>query len=167
ESPDLELRPYQEEIDQMVERSQTHLSANLTKHEKLDALRKYLFEESGFHGSRSDYYNRANSFMNRVLEDREGIPITLSVLFLELGAKLGIEKLEGMPFPGHFMVRFTEGEADPLYIDVFDGGKQYKKGELYALISERSEVALREEHFRAATKREIVVRMLKNLIGAA
>ncbi len=167
ESPELELADYQEEIKSMARGLRNRFSTDSTHREKLDLLRKYLFEESGFHGSRSDYYNRANSFMNRVLEDHEGIPITLSVLFLELGAKLGIEKLEGMAFPGHFMVRFLEGDAEAIYIDVFDGGKLYKKNDLYNLINHHSEVPLLEEHFKPATKKEIVIRMLKNLIGVA
>jgi regulator of sirC expression with transglutaminase-like and TPR domain len=148
----------------MVREVRSRCSENASGREKLDQLRKYLFEENGYHGSRSDYYNSANSFMNHVIDDREGIPITLSVLFLELGARLGIEKLEGMPFPGHFMVCFKDGKKG-IYIDVFDGGKNYEKGDLYELIAKHSEVPLLEEHFKPATKMEIVARMLKNLIG--
>jgi serine protease Do len=165
ESPELELSAYQEELEKMADAIGKRFTNGSTKREKVDLLRRYLFEENGFHGSRSDYYSRANSFMHRVLEDHEGIPISLSVLFLELGAKLGIEKLDGMPFPGHFMVRFQEQDVEPVYIDVFDGGKLYQKNELYNLISNHSEVPLLEEHFKPATKKEIVIRMLKNLIG--
>lgn len=165
EAPELELSGYRDEIDTLAQEVEKRLGANPSQREKLDGLRKFLFEESGYHGSRSDYYNRANSFMNRVMEDREGIPITLSVLFLELGRKLGIEKLEGMPFPGHFMVRFSETDQEPLYVDVFDGGKMYQRNELYDLIGRHSEVPLLDEHFKPATKREIIVRMLRNLIG--
>jgi serine protease Do len=167
ESPDLELAAYREELDSIAHSVSKRFAADSTHREKLDLLRKYLFEENGFHGSRSDYYSRANSFINRVLEDHEGIPITLSVLFLELGAKLGIEKLDGMPFPGHFMVRFKEQDAEPVYIDVFDGGKLYRKNELFDLISNHSEVPLLDEHFKPATKKDIIVRMLKNLIGSS
>ncbi len=168
ENPELEVSAYREELENMAQEVRKGWPGSAPSNRaKLESLRKYLFEESGFHGSRSDYYNRANSFMNRVLEDREGIPITLSVLFLELGNRLGIEKLQGMPFPGHFMVRFLDGDQEALYVDVFDGGKIYKRSELYALIATRSEVPLLDEHFKPAAKRDIIVRMLKNLAGAA
>lgn len=166
EGPDLELANYQAELERMTAEVRSRFSGTTTSQDKLEHLRKFLFEESGFHGSRSDYYNRANSFMNQVIDDREGIPITLAVLFLQLGANLGIDRLEGMPFPGHFMVRFTpEGDEPPVYIDVFDGGKTYERSDLYGVVSRHSEVPLREEHFRPATKRDIIVRMLKNIIA--
>lgn len=167
ETPDLDLDSYRAELDNMVLEIRSRLPDAASNKEKLDHLRKYLFEDNGYHGSRSDYYNHANSFLNRVIDDREGIPITLSVLFLELGRKLGIEKLHGMPFPGHFMVRFTEPDKEPVYIDVFDGGKLYKKTELYSLISNHSEVPLLDEHFKPATKRDIILRILKNLIAVS
>jgi serine protease Do len=167
ETPELDPSAYQAEIDAMAQEIRAGWSEATTSREKLNDLRTYLFEDNGYHGSRSDYYNHANSFINRVIDDREGIPITLSVLFLELGGKLGIEKLEGMPFPGHFMVRFTNGDEESLYIDVFDSGKIYRKNELYSLISNHSEVPLLEEHFQPATKREIVARILKNLVATS
>lgn len=167
ETPDLDLDSYRDELTNIVVEIRSRLPDNATAREKIDHLRKYLFEDNGYHGSRSDYYNRANSFLNRVIDDREGIPITLSVLFLELGRKLGIEKLEGMPFPGHFMVRFTEPNKDSIYIDVFDGGKTYQKSQLYSLIANHSEVPLLDEHFKPATKRDIILRILKNLIAVS
>lgn len=72
---------------------------------KLAALRRFLFTGQGFHGSRGDFHNRANSCMNRVLDDREGLPITLAVLLLELAREIGLEGVSGLPLPGHFMVQ--------------------------------------------------------------
>ena len=167
ETPDLDVNSYRDEIDNMVLEMRSRLAAETTNKEKLDHLRKYLFEDNGYHGSRSDYYNRVNSFLNRVIDDREGIPITLSVLFLELGRKLGIEKLEGMPFPGHFMVRLSEPGQEAIYIDVFDGGILYQKKDLYSLIANHSEVPLQDEHFKPASKRDIILRILRNLIAVS
>ena len=87
-------------------------------------MNAFLFEELGFHGSRTDYYNRSNSYMNEVIDDREGLPITLSVLYLELARRLDLN-VAGIGLPGHFVVRFEpsgESKAGQL-IDVFDGGK--------------------------------------------
>jgi regulator of sirC expression with transglutaminase-like and TPR domain len=170
ESPDLDLNAYHQEIENMANEARSRWSEQAGSREKLEKLRTYLFEDNGYHGSRTDYYDRANSFINRVIDDREGIPITLSVLFLELGRKLGIEKLEGMPFPGHFMVRFRDDENrenEPIYIDVFDAGKFYRKGGLDAVISNHSEIPVRAEHFTPATKKEIILRILENLVAVS
>ena len=78
---------------------------------KREALNKYLFTERGFHGSRGDYYNRANSHLSEVLDDREGLPITLSVLYIELGRRLGL-KIEGVGMPGHFVVRHVPAKGE-------------------------------------------------------
>src|SRR5216684_5716061 len=83
---------------------------------KLAALNKYLFTERGFHGSRQDYYNRSNSYLNEVLDDREGIPITLSVLYIELARRVGL-KVVGIPLPGHFVVEFLPEKGEGKLID--------------------------------------------------
>ena len=84
---------------------------------KLTALREYLFAENGFHGSRSDYYNRANSYVDRVLDDREGLPITLSILFMELAQRIGLDGVGGLPLPRHFMVAFKPKQGPEQIID--------------------------------------------------
>src|SRR5205085_9152402 len=89
---------------------------------KLTALNKYLFTERGFHGSRSDYYNRANSYLNEVIDDREGLPITLSVLYMEIARRLGV-KVVGIGLPGHFIVQHLPAKGERQLIDVYGGGK--------------------------------------------
>jgi len=76
-------------------------------------LNDYLFVENGFHGSRSDFYNRANSYLNEVLDDREGLPITLAILFIELGHRIGLKELVGVPIPAHFMVKYSPEKRMP------------------------------------------------------
>ena len=66
-------------------------------------INRYLFEENGFHGSRSEYSSRSNSYLNEVLDDREGLPITLSVLYVELARRLNVSGVAGIPLPGRFM----------------------------------------------------------------
>src|SRR5690606_2448324 len=96
--------------------------AEIDDRARLAAMNQYLFVDNGFHGSRTDYYNRANSYLNRVIDDREGLPITLSVLYIELGQRLGL-KLHGVGLPGHFVVRHVPAEGEPQLIDVFEGGQ--------------------------------------------
>src|SRR5581483_1333230 len=133
---------------------------------RLEALRKYLFEERGFHGSRGDYYNRSNSYLNEVIDDREGLPITLSVLYLELARRLGV-KVVGVGLPGHFVVKHVPAKGEPRLIDVYDGAKPLSREEAAKKVEAITGEPLRDEHLAAVTKRAIIVRMLHNLLGVA
>src|SRR5205085_6156381 len=100
---------------------------------RLAALNKYFFTEHGFHGSRSDYYNKANSYLNEVLDDREGIPITLSILYMELARRLGV-KVVGVGLPGHFVVKHVPAKGDNQLIDVYEGAQSMSKVEAAKLV---------------------------------
>src|SRR5437879_2620958 len=131
---------------------------------KLAALNKFLFAERGFHGSRGDYYNRANSYLNEVIDDREGLPITLSVLYMELARRLGA-KVVGIGLPGHFIVQHTPAKGDGQLIDVYDGGRTLSRQEAGRIVRASTDEALRDEDLRPVRKRTILVRMLHNLLG--
>lgn len=133
---------------------------------KLDLLRTYLFEEEGFHGSRGEYNHRSNSYLNEVLDDREGIPITLAVLFLELGRRIDLP-LEGVGFPGRFLVRYVPAEGPPEYLDVFDGAKKLSETDLQGLAVEYAGRALEESDTTPSSKTAILLRMLSNLLNTA
>ena len=165
DNPDLDIAAYRAELASMA----GDLSRSLPDkpEAKLDRLIEYLFRENGFHGSRSDYYNRANSYINEVIDDREGIPLTLSIIFIELAHRIGLNDVSGVPLPGHFMVQHGPKGESPRYIDVFDGGRIGDRGQAISWAGEHSEVPIFDEHFRAATKPEMIVRMLRNLIGLA
>jgi regulator of sirC expression with transglutaminase-like and TPR domain len=127
-------------------------------------LKRYLFEENGFHGSRGDYGNRSNSYVNEVLDDREGLPITLSVVYLELARQLGLKQVEGIPLPGRFMVGFREDVTQEFsFLDVYDGGKELSLEQASALVSEDGIVSKKAR--MPATNREIILRMIRNLLG--
>src|SRR5207248_8166917 len=85
---------------------------------RLAALNDYLFKKRGFHGSRNDYYHRSNSYLNEVIDDREGLPITLSVLYVELARRVGL-KVVGVALPGHFIVKHVPAKGEEQLIDVF------------------------------------------------
>jgi regulator of sirC expression with transglutaminase-like and TPR domain len=123
-----------------------------------------LFEENGFHGSRSDYSNRSNSYVNEVLDDREGLPITLSVVYIELAQKLGVEGVVGIPLPGRFMVGYRRSSQDEFsLVDVYDGGKRLSMAQAIDVVADRNTVA--EKARQPASKRDIIVRMIRNLAG--
>jgi len=89
----------------------------------LAALKSVLFEEERFRGNEAEYYDPRNSFLNEVLDRKLGIPITLCLLYIEVASRAGLS-LQGVGFPGHFLVRCPAGEGMPedLFVDPFNGG---------------------------------------------
>jgi serine protease Do len=166
DNPTLDVDDYRAELARMTEELREQLPARSSETSKLAAITKLLFTDRGFHGSRSDYYNRANSYMNEVIDDREGLPITLSILYLELARSLGLTNVVGVPLPTRFMVGFRPAQGNEKLIDVFDNGKWLTRSEAVELIGENVE-SVGEEDFRPAKKREIITRMLRNLLGIA
>lgn len=131
---------------------------------RLRLLNHFFFEELGFRGDTDSYGDAANSFLHRVIERRAGIPISLAVLYLEIGRAVGL-KLHGVSFPGHFLVKLLLVEG-ALFIDVFDGGVTLSADDL----RERLRQVMRGQpeypldvYLRTATEREILGRMLRNL----
>jgi regulator of sirC expression with transglutaminase-like and TPR domain len=132
-------------------------------------LASHLFEDCGFRGNRSDYYDPRNSFLNDVVERRMGIPISLSVLVMEVGRRLGIP-IEGVGFPGHFLVRVA-GPGAPLLLDCFQGGVSVEPDELLARLRALSETSSGPDftqvppRFLESTPAPgILARMLRNLL---
>ncbi len=134
--------------------------------DRLVILDQVLFSELGFHGSRGDYYNRSNSYVNEVLDDREGIPITLAMVYIELAKRLGVE-LHGIGFPGHFLVRFDSADGSSQWIDVFERGKRLTREDLAERHLEQTGEPLNDNSLEASTSREILLRMLNNLLSIA
>ena len=164
DNPDLDLAIYQRGFEQMIQ--ELSGDSDLLKSTESAVLRinRYLFEENGFHGSRSDYSSRSNSYVNEVLDDREGLPITLSVVYIELARRLGVEGVVGIPLPGRFMVGYR-GVADAEFslVDVYDGGKRLSMAQALDVVSDGALVS--EKARQPASKRDIIVRMIRNLAG--
>jgi serine protease Do len=167
---DLDLEHYRSVFSQLVKEAGAYLAKAAPEggpREKAETLRDFLFKENGFHGSRGEYYHHANSYVNRVLDDREGLPITLSVLFVELARRLGIPGVYGAALPGKFMVGWNPAEGDtdePVLFDVFEGGKSHSRDEASRATLELTGTAPEETGFAAAEPRDIAVRMLRNLV---
>jgi len=128
EHPDLDPLPWLARLDGFADAIRTRAPANGRPDEALARVTGYLFDECGFRGNTDDYYDPRNSCLNDVLERRVGIPITLSVLVLEVSARLGLA-VEGVGFPGHFLVR-AAGSAGPVLIDPFFGGRVVERDEM-------------------------------------
>jgi regulator of sirC expression with transglutaminase-like and TPR domain len=128
-------------------------------------LNKYLFEVNGFHGSRADYYSRSNSYVNEVLDDREGLPITLSLIYMELGRRIGLS-IVGIGLPGHFVVRHEPAEGEGHLIDVFEAAAPLSVEEAKARVA-LAGLSWKDDYLKPVAKRDMLVRMLHNLRGAA
>jgi regulator of sirC expression with transglutaminase-like and TPR domain len=166
DNEELEVEPYRKELERMAREVLAATPKNADAAAKRRALNKYLFGERGFHGSRSDYYNKSNSYLNEVIDDREGLPITLAVLYMEVARRVGL-KVVGVPLPGHFVAKdVTTPDAEQL-IDVYDGGKALSREEAEKKVEAITGQPPEEKHLAAATKRSILVRMLHNLLGIA
>jgi regulator of sirC expression with transglutaminase-like and TPR domain len=166
DNDDLDVGAYRKEVERMARELAAAFPKDADEKAKLAALNKYLFAERGYHGSRSDYYQRSNSYLNAVIDDREGIPITLSVLYMELGRRVGL-KLVGIGLPGHFVVRHVPAQGEPQLIDVYEGGKVMTREEANSRVQALAGQPLRDEHLAAVSKRAILLRMLQNLLGIA
>ncbi len=170
DDPELDLDHYRSAFSNLILDAGEYLEKHALEggsREQAEALRDFLFKENGFHGSRTEYYHHSNSYVNHVLDDREGLPITLSVVFVEMARRLGISGVFGAPLPGKFMVgvEYATGETTKtLFIDVYENGKILTRSraarEAWALIGAPPE----KSAFLPATPRSIAVRMLRNLV---
>jgi regulator of sirC expression with transglutaminase-like and TPR domain len=131
----------------------------------LHRLREFLFEEEGFRGNAEEYYDPRNSCLNDVLERRLGIPITLALVVIEVGRRVGLDVV-GVGLPGHFVVRAQVGN-EPVLLDPFDGGAVLTHQRAAALVARAlgRQMPLTEGHYAPVDKRQILTRMLMNLRG--
>ena len=165
EYPQLRVAPYLRRLDLLTERVRDRLAGETAPLVVLEELCRVLFDEEGFQGNGDAYYDPRNSFLNDVLDRRLGIPITLGIITLEVGWRAGLP-LEGLNFPGHFLVRYG-GEVARLLVDPFDGGRVRWEDEAQSLLDKvyGGMVRMRPEFLRPAGRADILARVLNNLKG--
>jgi len=163
EYPDLDEGRYLRLLDRLAEGVQAGLPGGAIPERRVGRMNAYLFHELGFCGNQADYYDPRNSFLNEVLERRVGIPLTLCIVYMEVGRRCGLA-VEGVGFPGHFLCKVRLAE-DELIIDPFHRGQllgtEELKRRLVSAVGEQ--VRFDPRLLRAAKPREILVRMLQNL----
>lgn len=165
DNDELDVAFYRRAVDDLAAEFRASLPAEITAADKLAAFHRFVFEEQGFHGSRTNYYTASNSYLNEVIDDREGLPITLSLLYVELARRAGFEA-DGIGLPGHFIAQVTLPETEPQLIDVFDRGRTMTREEAMAQVLSRG-LEWDDEYLRPQTAPEIITRMLRNLINLA
>ncbi len=163
---DLDIAAYLARLDQLAATLKRRLRPDIGPADTIIALNRFLFEEHAFSGDAVDYYDPRHSFLNEVLERKRGIPITLAVVYIEIGRRVGLP-VQGISFPAHFLVKcqLREGTVvlDPYAKGIslsFDDLKQRIKSLRNGVEPSRSVVA---GALATASNKDIVVRMLRNL----
>jgi len=174
DNEEIDVDVYLQEVDQLVADIKDEIPDDSSEKDRLATLDRFLFKQLGFHGSRTNYYHRSNSYLNEVIDDREGLPITLSVLYMELARRLDL-KVVGVGLPGHFVVRFEPQEGESILVDVFENAEPLTletartmiRVRLNGQVDKEETERLIETFLEASTPKAILLRMLSNLRGAA
>jgi regulator of sirC expression with transglutaminase-like and TPR domain len=163
EYPSLDVEEYLVRLDGLGERVRGHSPGPLRAATALGALRRVLHEEEGLRGNEEDYYDPRNSFLNEVLDRKVGIPISLSVIWIEVARRAGLE-LQGVGFPGHFLAKYASPSGPEVFVDAFNGGEMLSAEECVARYRARTGGRDLDRRFLAGVApRQILSRMLQNL----
>jgi len=167
EYPGMNVAVYLGRIELLAKRTASRLLCNAAERplEAIEALNRQLFEIEGFCGNQEDYYDPRNSFLNDVIDRRTGIPITLSILYMEVGRRIGL-RVEGVGLPGHFVVKCKQDGVE-VFVDPFERGEILKaEGCQKKLIQlHGKEVKFNRSWLDAVDHGQILTRMLHNLKG--
>ena len=164
EYPHLDVNKYVQEVEELASRVEARINETGDPAQSIAALNHVLFQEEMFRGNTVDYYSARNSFINDVLDRRLGIPITLSLLYLEVARRVGFP-LFGVGMPGHFLLKHYEISGHPILIDVFERGsivtEEDCQNKLNAIYS--GQLTLQPEFLMPTTRRQMLTRILNNL----
>jgi regulator of sirC expression with transglutaminase-like and TPR domain len=156
--PDLAAEPFLYQLNELASRLGDKLRNFNDGRDFVETAQRFLFQDMGFHGNADDFFDPLNSCLDQVLARRTGIPITLSILYMEIGRRLAMP-VYGIGLPRHFVVEFNDGNYST-YVDPFDGGRIINAYDCFALAGSRvANPAL----LRRSSNKEIVMRMLRNL----
>ena len=161
--PDLDISHYVTYLDQLAEefRTKWHTS-KYPSGKAARLLSSFLFKDKGFSGNREEYYDPDNSYMNRVIDTRQGIPISLSALYVFVGNRLDLP-LAGIGMPGHFLVKLEE-ETPPQFVDCFNGGTILREQDCEQFIT-ASGLTYDPKFLEKSSTPTILARMLRNLLS--
>ena len=165
EYPRLDVELYIEKLDSFGEAAAERAIGARTPLDLIAAVNATLFEELGFHGNRESYYDPRNSYLNEVIDRRTGIPITLTVVYIEVANRVGLA-IKGVGLPGHFIAKHETDDGE-IFVDPFNDGRILGTVECSELLSETTggAVELELEHLTAVDNKQILTRMLTNLVG--
>src|SRR5438876_2132386 len=154
-NPNLDVDRTLHTLDTWADELRARLQPDWNNLQKLARLRNFVFEDLRFRGDQEDYYSPSNSMLNEVMERRLGVPLTLSIVFMELGWRVGMP-LEGVGFPGHFLVRLS-GEPLDLLLDPYRDGMSVHEEDCHRMLNEISggKLVLRDDYLHSITKHDM------------
>ncbi|CUS82256.1 Regulator of sirC expression, contains transglutaminase-like and TPR domains [Candidatus Kryptonium thompsonii] len=158
--PDVNFKEYSEKLDLMALELKRRIYTRENFDDIIDAVNKFFFVEKGFRGNFENYYEPDNIFINRVIDRRLGISITLSLVYILVGRRANLP-VYGIDLPGCFVVRY-ESNGFEIYVDPFNGGKKMSRGDCGKLISQLG-YSQKCKDLKRATADVIVKRMFENL----
>ncbi len=166
DNPRLDIDHYLEEVGGWSGAVHERLEGSLDVERIIETINRILFDEEGFRGQNDDYYDPKSALLNEALDRHAGLPITLSILYIEISRRIGAEAA-GLSLPGRFLVKFSGGFGQ-IVVDPFDGGRVLSTIELQKILDEMygGGVKLREHHLRSFSRKEILARELAQLKAA-
>ena len=161
--PNLDIAAYLSRIDALATTAAERLGSAADVYRSIATLNFLLFQEHGFCGNREDYFDPKNSFLNEVLDRKTGIPISLSVLYIEVAKRIGLS-LRGVGFPGHFLVKYVGAEGE-IVIDPFNQGEILSQQNLETMLHRLygAKITFDPGLLEPIGKKQILRRMLNNL----
>lgn len=160
--PSLDVPSYQRQLDEMAQEVRDRIGPRASSEETVKTLNRYLFTEQGFKGNTKNYYELENSYLNCVIDRRTGIPISLSVVYLLIGKRLGLP-VHGIGMPGHFLVKY-ESDRYKIFVDCFNGGALLTEKNCQRFLTEAG-YGCDDKYLQHSPVRAILSRMIKNLLA--
>ena len=166
EYPRLDVQAYLGRIDAMAAAVHRRVEARDEPERIVEGINQHLFAEEAFAGNTRDYYDPRNSYLNDVLDRKLGIPITLAVIYIEVGRRLGLP-LDGVSFPGHFLVKYRAAHGE-VVLDPFNGGVPLTPADVLRRLeriygASRPPARRLAQLLSAAPRKDVLLRMLRNL----
>ena len=164
EYPDLDESPFLETIDDYANRVRSRRGESEDAAHTIASINVVLFQEEGFSGNQSEFYDPRNSYLNEVLDRKLGIPISLSVIYMEVAQRVGLPVF-GVGLPGHFLLKYYDLHGNQIFIDPYVAGRLLSPAECQSRLDEvyGGQMPLQPEFLHSVSRRQILTRMLNNL----
>ncbi len=160
--PNLDAQAYARKLDEMANEVRNRLGHRVSGEESVKTLGRYLFTEQEFRGNTKNYYDADNSYLNRVLDRRLGIPISLSIMYLLVARRLGLP-MYGVGMPGHFLVEF-DSDRYKVYVDCFNAGALLSQRDCVRFLMQAG-YGYEDKYLRRSSNRAVLTRAVKNLLA--
>lgn len=161
--PALDVTSYLARLEEWSRAIRERVEGSTDVERLVTAINDFLFEQEGFHGEADDYYDPRYTFLNEVIDGHAGLPITMSIVYLEISRRVGLQTV-GIAIPGHFLVQLS-GPWGEILVDPFDDGRVLTREECQEFMDRLygGAVRLREHHLRSFSDEQILARLLAHL----